>query len=343
MLFPNSRHPMLRSYRSLLAPLLALTVSLAFGACGGDDTPLAPADPSSAPDEQAGAPVEQAAAPDLTLATTGQRLLFSSSRKGGYDIFRMDPQGYNVVPLTSFGWYGSEPSWSYDNKRVALIRPRKDAANVEHADIYLMNADGTNKHWARSTPSGFDIRFPSWSSDGVHLAVALFFGGKPFLATMDVTNGNLAFVLLGGKVIQGNYPSYDRTGKKILYVDATGKIIQMIDPIGDVGYWMIPSTTVMSSPRFSPDGTKIAFARVVGSNVDIYVRTLYPYTNIDKRLTFHAAYDGSPTWSPDGSRIAFESTRSGTSQIWVMNAATGGSLIRITHTSTQEKYPAWSH
>jgi TolB protein len=333
--------PMVRSYRPALAPLLAFAVSLAL-ACGGDESPLAPADPSSASAEQAAAPADTAA-PSLDLVSTGQRLLFSSSRKGGYDIFRMDTHGYGVTQLTSFGWYGSEPSWSSDNKRIALIRPRKDAANVEHADVYLMNADGSNKHWARPTPSTFDIRFPSWSSDGVHLAVAVFFGGKPYLATMNVTNGNLAFVTLGGKVIQGNYPSYDPTGKKILYVDATGKIIELIDPATDVAYWMVPSQYLMSSPRFSPDGTKIAFAKAVGSNVDIYVRTLTPYSATDKRLTTHSAWDGAPTWSPDGSRIAFESNRSGTSQIWVMNAATGGSLTRITQTTTQEKYPAWSH
>jgi TolB protein len=65
--------------------------------------------------------------------------------------------------------------------------------------------------------------------------------------------------------------------------------------------------------------------------------------NSVSRLTSNPAYDGVPTWSPDGSRIAFESTRSGKSQIWTMNAATGGSQTRITHTATDEKYPAWSH
>ena len=341
MLSPSPRQPTLRSSRFLLA-LLALAVPLALGACGSDDSPLAPADPSPTPDEQTLAPAEQTDAPDLLLAGTGQRILFSSARTGaGYDIFRMDPQGNNVVRMTNFGYYGSEPAWSYGNTRIAMIRPRRDGANVEHSDIYLMNADGTNKHWARSQPSSFNIRFPSWSRDGVHLVVAVFFGGTPYLATMDVTNGNLAFVTFAGKVIQGNYPSYDPTGKKILYVNATGKIIQMIDPATDTGYWMVTSETVMASPRFSPDGTKIAFSKVVGSNIDVYVKYLYGGTV--KRLTTDPAWDGSPTWSPDGTRIAFESARTGKSQIYVMSASTGGNVIRITNTATDEKYPAWSH
>jgi dipeptidyl aminopeptidase/acylaminoacyl peptidase len=342
MLSPSSRHSTLRTYHLRLGRLLAFAVPLALGACGSDDSPLAPAEEAAAPAEQTAGPTEQAAAPDLALATTGQRILFSSARTGaGYDIFRMDPQGYSVVRLTTFGYYGAEPAWSYGNTRIAMIRPRRDAANVEHSDIFLMNADGSNKHWARSQPSSFDMRYPAWSRDGVHLAVAIFLGGKPYLATMDVTNGNMSFVTLGGKVIQGNFPSYDPTGKKILYVDATGKIIKMIDPVSDTGYWMVTAETIMASPRFSPDGTKIAFSKLVGLNIDVYVKEIYG--GAVKRLTTDPAWDGAPTWSPDGTRIAFESDRTGKSQIYVMNAATGGSLTRITKTATNERYPAWSH
>ena len=85
MASPSSRHPMLRSYRPMVARLLAVAIPLAFGACGGGDSPLAPTDPSPAPAEQTLAPAEQTAAPDLALATTGQRILFSSARNGGRD------------------------------------------------------------------------------------------------------------------------------------------------------------------------------------------------------------------------------------------------------------------
>jgi dipeptidyl aminopeptidase/acylaminoacyl peptidase len=339
---PSSRHRTIRSYHLAVTRLLALALPLAFGACGGEDSPLAPTDPSPGPAEQTVAPAEQAGAADLALVATGPHILFSSFRSGGHDLFKMDPLGSSVARLTSFGYYASEPAWSYDNKRVAMIRPRRDGANVEHSDIYLMNADGTNKHWARSQPSGFDIRYPSWSRDGVHLAVAVFFGGKPYLATIDVTNGNMAFVLFNGKVIQGNYPSYEPAGKRILYVDATGKLIELIDPVGNTAYWMVQSQNLVSSPRFSPDGTRIAFAKLVGLNIDVYVQELWG-GGVLRRLTTDPAADGAPTWSPDGSRIAFQSDRTGKSQIFVMDAATGGSLTRITHTATNEQYPAWSH
>lgn len=336
----TQRHPLLRYHRPGLARALALAVPLALGACADAGTPLEPAETPAEPSGQTLVLPDSAAAP-RALYVGGQRILFTSTRAGGTDLFGMSPAGSSVARLTYFGYYGSEPAWSWDNMKVALIRPRKDANNVEHADIFLMNADGTSKHWARSLPSGFDMRYPSWSPDGVHLVLAVMIGGKPYLATMNVTNGNMAFVTVGGKVLAGNFPSYDKTGKKILYVNGTGKLISELNVATGFTNTLVLSAYVMGVPRYSPDGTRIAFAQVVGPNVDVYVKTLP--AGAPQRLTTDPGYDGVPTWSPDGTRIAFQSSRSGHSQIYVMSASTGGGVTRITNTTSEEMNPAWSH
>jgi Tol biopolymer transport system component len=339
-----SQHPMLLSFRSLIARLLSLAVPLAIAACGNESSPLAPSDSPADPSSDAGAPADQAA-PDFSLTGSGQRILFTSNRPGSnyYDLYKVDPVGSNLARVTSLTGYETEPAWSFNNQKIAMVRPRKDANNVEHSDIYLMNADGSNKHWARPQTASVDIRSPSWSPDGTHLVVAVIMGGKPYLGTIEVATGNFKFVLFNGKAIQGNYPSYEPGKGRILYVNDTGKIIMLVDPVGNTAYWMVTADTPMACPQFSPDGRKIAFQKVVGSNVDVYVKTVIPYTNSVTRLTTDPAYDGVPTWSPDGARIAFQSNRTGNSQIWVLNAATGGSQTRITHTSADEKSPAWSH
>jgi TolB protein len=106
------------------------------------------------------------------------------------------------------------------------------------------------------------------------------------------------------------------------------------------------STLGVGDPTFSPDGKKIAFYervsfRSIGEpNLEIFVMSLAGGTAT--QVTNSPGYDVQPSWSPDGSRIAFTSDRSGLPQIWTMNA-TGGNLLRITHTAKNEGSPAWSH
>ena len=138
----------------------------------------------------------------------------------------MDPLGSGVVRLTSFAKYEWEPAWSYDNKRIAMVRPRLDASNVEHYDIYLMNADGTNKRWARPLPSWFGIRFPSWSPDGSHLVVSVF-AGRPVPGHSE--GGHRRAGLRHGRRPGARHSAVVRSdGQKIIYVGSSGNTVDQI-------------------------------------------------------------------------------------------------------------------
>ena len=90
---------------------------------------------------------------------------------------------------------------------------------------------------------------------------------------------------------------------------------------------------------WSPKGDRIAFSvrRASGDKVDVYTM------NIDggevKRLTFGQGNSEDPAWSPDGSHIAFTSNRTGSAQIWVMNAD-GGNQVRLTSGGASHS-PTW--
>jgi tricorn protease len=59
-------------------------------------------------------------------------------------------------------------------------------------------------------------------------------------------------------------------------------------------------------PKFSPDGSKVAYTASVNDNTDVYVVSLDG--GPIKRLTHHPARDNMVDWYPDGKSILFKST-----------------------------------
>ena len=93
-----------------------------------------------------------------------------------------------------------------------------------------------------------------------------------------------------------------------------------------------------TSPRWSPDGNRIAFRARVDGNSDVWVM------NADgsdlTRLTDDPAFDGDPSWSPDGSQLVFTSQRSGNYDVWIMNAD-GSDQQNLTDHPADDEYPSW--
>jgi Tol biopolymer transport system component len=323
--------------RSLLS-VTALAGSLALAACDGADSPLAPG--TDDPIAPAG---EATATADAALAGTAQRVVFTSWRQGNAETYKMDPQGTSLVRLTKTAAADERlPTWSYDNKRIAVMRKRADIGNVIHDDIWVMNADGSSGHWVRPEASPWNLWNPSWSPDGSHLVLSMSINGFVYLATMGLADGQVTLLHPVGGGILGMQPQYDATGQRIVYVNSYTRSVDQVDADGSNHKVLATAARIPNRPTFSPDGKKIAYSVTLAPslNEEIFVRNLV--TKVTTRLTYTAGPDFEPTWSPDGTKIAFTSRRSGQYQVWVMGA-TGGSPVRITSTSTMESEPFWSH
>lgn len=86
------------------------------------------------------------------------------------------------------------------------------------------------------------------------------------------------------------------------------------------------STTLDSGPRWSPDGTKIAFTRDMDKTEDEMAELFL--MNADgtdlQRLTHNNVGDAYLSWSPDGTQLAFTSGRSGNWEVYIMELASHG-------------------
>ncbi len=100
----------------------------------------------------------------------------------------------------------------------------------------------------------------------------------------------------------------------------------------------------IGAPSWSPDGRRIAFARMVGASPDVFVANA---DGTDERqVTSDPAWDYEPAWSPDGTRIAFltnrffDGMRSGAVVATVAPDGTG--VERVTSERIVAGSPAWS-
>jgi TolB protein len=111
--------------------------------------------------------------------------------------------------------------------------------------------------------------------------------------------------------------------------------------------------TFESAPAWSPDGSRIAFARVdVTSGFDHPRAAIYTIRPDGAGLRKLADGGVEPDWSPDGMRIAYTSIRdsfgrtcfeecSPSGEIYVMDAD-GSDQRRLTRTEADDRAPAWS-
>jgi dipeptidyl aminopeptidase/acylaminoacyl peptidase len=103
----------------------------------------------------------------------------------------------------------------------------------------------------------------------------------------------------------------------------------------------------VAAPQISPDGKRVAYQ--VGtvdleankSSTALWVAATDGKTPPKQLTDPKGKRDAAPRWSPDGTKILFESSRSGSSQLWVV-AADGGEPKQLTDISTGASGGQWS-
>jgi TolB protein len=90
-----------------------------------------------------------------------QFVFCASSSRLNVQIYKMNTDGTGLVQLTSDNASKRLPQFTPDDKQVLFIHGDDRHSKNENADIYIMNADGTNQHALTQTPQNeewFDVK-----------------------------------------------------------------------------------------------------------------------------------------------------------------------------------------
>ena len=113
---------------------------------------------------------------------------------------------------------------------------------------------------------------------------------------IESTNAQISAQLL-------QHPDVSETHITVIY----GDDVWIVPKSGGVAHQLSSPDGAESYPRFSPDGSMVAFTANYDGNSDVYLIAVNG--GIPKRLTFHGQFDRVLGWTPDGESILFASSR----------------------------------
>jgi len=247
-------------------------------------------------------------------------------QSGCDDLWVMDADGTNQTNLTNTpDTNEGQPAWSPDGTKIAFTGPGdlNEDGSGGLGDIYVMDADGTNRTNLTDTPDFLDYR-PSWAPSGAQLTFVREVPGRVISEQQDIfvidANGENANNLTQTDANEDD-PAWSPDGTKIAFsgVRNGGEEILTMDPDGQNEEILTGdgSDAFDEAPDWSPDSTKVVFqkqSQVGGCCEPWEIWAVNRDGSGDTNLSNDPSYDTGPSWSPDGSEIIFSSTRNRTEE-----------------------------
>jgi Tol biopolymer transport system component/DNA-binding winged helix-turn-helix (wHTH) protein len=230
------------------------------------------------------------------------------------------------------------PAFSPDGKQLAFVR----VISAVVGEVYLVSVNGGEPK--RLTFDGAGVSSLAWTPNGREIVFASRRDGKNRLFRFPVEGGGAEWLAATGSEAQ--YPAFSRDGSRLAWRQNTSDedIFRLALKSGSEDVppltSLIVSTALEASPRYSPDGKRIAFVSNRSGSDEIWVCGSEGENPI--RLTsFRGPLAGSPSWSPDGKQIVFDSRPEGNADIYVVSAD-GGQPRRLTTDPAEDIVPRWS-
>ncbi len=269
---------------------------------------------------------------DPTFTADGRALVYSSSRSGATNLWRVELSGGDPIQITSGAgpdaWptVASDGAIAYQNSRwrnslfAYDVRADSQRTLLTHSP-YL---------WAPAiAPDGKEVAFSRGDVDGSWSVWITSFQGGP---ARRLTSGAEPTI----------YPRFSPDGRWVIYFSwssAPGRIWR-VPRTGGPPEALTPAGQDASYGDVSPDGRWLAFARVEAGVSRIYISALAVGGAGGEGAARRVGSEPAtlPRWSPDGQSLAFARDRQYQGGIFVL-AADGSRERRLTE---RGGWPVWT-
>jgi TolB protein len=205
----------------------------------------------------------------------GRWVIYASYRSDAIQLQLLDLEGGNSHPLLADGAVNVEPRWSPDGKRVAYV----STAYQGRWHLFVAPVDPTGRlgaperitedrdsHLPRYYYAAYDQYLsPSWSPDGTELILVSNRGhiwGSGGFWRMGARAGSPMRELRYEETTWKARPDWSRDGKRVVYSSYLGRQwnqLWLMTADGGDPFQLTYGGGDATAPRWSPDGTRIAF------------------------------------------------------------------------------------
>lgn len=201
------------------------------------------------------------------LSPTGDRIAFSTSRSGNFDLFLMNSDGTGQTGVRFTSTPEVQSTWSPDGLRLAY----EFIFSTTDVDLRIVTLGNLSETAFVETPQSEEN--PTWSPDGTQIAFAKdpFGTGAYQIYRAPVSAG--ALVPLTSNTFDNFSPAWSPDGSRIVFSSNRTGTYQLFVMDATDGGNLIQVTTIGTNfqASWSPDGTRIAYASGQGNDWDIWV------------------------------------------------------------------------